>query len=78
MNTTDIEQKVIKIVSEFLGVDESKISAPTNIYDIGADSLDAIEIVMALEDEFEMAMPDEAIEDFETINQMVNYIQQRV
>ncbi|AFZ83765.1 acyl carrier protein [Candidatus Kinetoplastibacterium blastocrithidii TCC012E] len=70
-----IEQRVRKIVSEQLGVGESDISINSSfIDDLGADSLDMVELVMALEDEFETEIPDEDAEKITTVQQAIDYI----
>ena len=67
-----IEQRVKKIVAEQLGVNEAEIKN-----DLGADSLDMVELVMALEDEFETEIPDEEAEKITTVQQAVDYINSR-
>lgn len=70
-----IEQRIIKIVAEELGILESGIKPESHIEnDLDADSLDKIELVMALEDEFEMEIPDEEAEKIETIQHAVDFI----
>ncbi|MBR1779522.1 MAG: acyl carrier protein [Clostridia bacterium] len=70
-----ILNKVKTILSEQFSVDEDKITEETNISeDLGADSLDVVDILMSLEDEFEMEIPDEAVESIKTVGQLVNYI----
>ncbi|AGF49163.1 acyl carrier protein [Candidatus Kinetoplastidibacterium galati] len=70
-----IEQRVRKIVSEQLGVGETDISNDSSfIDDLGADSLDMVELVMALEDEFETEIPDEDAEKITTVQQAIDYI----
>ncbi|WBF65906.1 MAG: acyl carrier protein [Candidatus Kinetoplastibacterium crithidii] len=70
-----IEQRVKKIVAEQLGVNESDIKDNSSfVEDLGADSLDMVELVMALEDEFETEIPDEEAEKINTVQQAVNYI----
>ena len=72
---SDIEERVKKIVVEHLGVDESKIMNDSKfIDDLGADSLDTVELVMALEEEFKTEIPDEEAENINTVNQAVEYI----
>ena len=67
--------KVVDILSNQLGVDKNKISPETNIAsDLGADSLDLVEILMSLEDEFKVSIPDEAIPSIKTVDQLVKYI----
>ena len=71
-----VEQRVKAILAEQLGVDESKISPDTNvIVDLGADSLDLVEVLMSLEDEFNVSIPDEAIAEVKTVKQIVEYIE---
>jgi len=69
------EQKVIEILAKQLRVDAGKISATTNIAtDLGADSLDLVEILMSLEEEFNISIPDEAIPQIVTVADLVKYI----
>lgn len=73
--TDDIESKVKKIVAEHLDVDESKISANASfIDDLGADSLDQVELVMAFEEEFGCEIPDEEAEKIATLEDAVKFI----
>jgi acyl carrier protein len=65
-----IEERVKKIVVEQLGVKEDEVTAN----DLGADSLDTVELVMALEEEFETEIPDEEAEKITTVQQAVDYI----
>jgi acyl carrier protein len=70
-----IEQRVKKIVAEQLGVNEAEIKNESSFLDdLGADSLDMVELVMALEDEFETEIPDEEAEKITTVQQAVDYI----
>lgn len=70
-----IEQRVKKIVAEQLGVNEAEIKNESSfIDDLGADSLDMVELVMALEDEFETEIPDEEAEKITTVQQAIDYI----
>jgi acyl carrier protein len=72
---TSIEERVKKIVAEQLGVSEDEVTPEASfIDDLGADSLDAVELVMALEEEFECEIPDEEAENITTLQQAVNYI----
>ena len=74
---TDIASRVKKIVVEHLGVDEAKATPDASfIDDLGADSLDTVELVMAFEEEFNCEIPDEAAEKILTIQDAINYIQQ--
>ena len=71
----EIQVKVVKIISEQLGKDESEISMRSNfIEDLDADSLDTVELVMALEEEFEVDIPDEAAEKITTVQSAVDFI----
>ena len=71
---SDIEQRVQKIVAEQLGVAEDEIKLESSfVDDLGADSLDTVELVMALEDEFEIEIPDEQAEKITTVQQAVDY-----
>ena len=71
---SDIEQRVKKIVAEQLGVAEDEINLESSfVDDLGADSLDTVELVMALEDEFEIEIPDEQAEKITTVQQAVDY-----
>ena len=71
---SDIEQRVKKIVAEQLGVAEDEIKLESSfVDDLGADSLDTVELVMALEDEFEIEIPDEQAEKITTVQQAVDY-----
>lgn len=75
--TDDIAARVKKIVVEHLGVDEAKATTDASfIDDLGADSLDTVELVMAFEEEFNCEIPDEAAEKILTIQDAINYIQQ--
>lgn len=72
---SSIEERVKKIVAEQLGVKEDEITPEASfVDDLGADSLDTVELVMALEEEFETEIPDEDAEKIETIQDAVNYI----
>jgi acyl carrier protein len=70
-----IEQRVKKIVAEQLGVNEADIKNESAfVDDLGADSLDTVELVMALEDEFECEIPDEEAEKIRTVQQAIDYV----
>ncbi len=70
-----IEQKVIEIISEQMGVDKSEITRETSfINDLNADSLDTVELVMEFEDEFDMSIPDEEAEKIQTVGAAIDYI----
>lgn len=69
--------RVIEIVAEQLGVDKEKITAETSfVNDLGADSLDTVELVMELEEEFDINIPDDAAEKIQTVGEAVKYIQE--
>ena len=72
---SDIEQRVKKIVSEQLGTDADNVKNESSfIDDLGADSLDTVELVMALEEEFGTEIPDEQAEKITTVQQAIDYI----
>ena len=71
----NIEQRVKKIVAEQLGVNEADIKIDSSfVDDLGADSLDTVELVMALEEEFECEIPDEDAEKITTVQQAIDYV----
>jgi len=72
-------EKVKAILSEQFDVEEDKITADTNIADdLGADSLDVVDLLMSIEDEFEIEIPDEEVENIKTVGEMVKYIEDHV
>ena len=73
---SSIEQRVKKIVAEQLGVKEEDIqNGASFVEDLGADSLDTVELVMALEEEFETEIPDEDAESITTVQHAIDYIE---
>jgi acyl carrier protein len=75
VKTSEIEARVKKIVVEQLGVKEEEVTQDASfVDDLGADSLDTVELVMALEEEFETEIPDEEAEKIATIQDAINYI----
>ena len=71
----DVAERVKKIVVEHLGVEESKVTKTASfIDDLGADSLDTVELVMAFEEEFNCEIPDDAAEKILTIKDAIDYI----
>lgn len=79
MSESEIFEKVQKIVAEQLGVDVSEVTPQASFAnDLGADSLDTVELVMALEEEFEIEIPDEAAEEIATVQAAVDYISNKV
>jgi acyl carrier protein len=72
----DIQQKVKDIIVEQLGVDPAQVKPEASfVNDLGADSLDTVELVMALEEAFDTEIPDEDAEKIQTVGQAVEYIQ---
>ena len=75
---SDIEDRVKKIVVEHLGVEESKIQSDSKfIDDLGADSLDTVELVMAFEEKFGIEIPDDAAETIQTVQNAIDYIENK-
>jgi len=75
---SDISDRVRNIVVEHLGVDAGKvIDGASFIDDLGADSLDTVELVMAFEEDFDIEIPDEAAEGIATVGDAVSYIQEK-
>ena len=75
----EIQDKIIKIISEQLGKDETEINMNSNfIEDLDADSLDTVELVMALEEEFEIDIPDDAAETIQTFGDAVKFINEKI
>ena len=71
----DIESKVKEIIVENLGVDAGTVTPQASfVNDLGADSLDTVELVMALEEEFDIEIPDEEAEKIQTVSQAIDYI----
>ncbi len=74
---SDIAERVKKIVVEHLGVDEGKVSEGASfIDDLGADSLDTVELVMAFEEEFSVEIPDDAAEKIQTVGDAIKFIKE--
>ena len=70
-----VEERVKKIVAEQLGVKDEEVTSDASfVDDLGADSLDTVELVMALEEEFDIEVPDEAVESIRTIGDMERYV----
>ena len=71
-----VPERVVDIVAEQLGVEKDKIKLETSfVNDLGADSLDTVELVMELEEEFDINIPDDAAEKIQTVGEAVNYIE---
>lgn len=79
MADTKIRDRVIEIVCEQMGATKEKVTEQTSfINDLGADSLDTVELVMEFEDEFELTIPDEDAEKIQTVGQAVKYIEDKL
>ena len=71
-----IEERVAEIVAEQMGVDKAQITRETSfVNDLGADSLDTVELVMEFEDEFDISIPDEDAEKIQTVGQALDYVE---
>lgn len=78
MTNPTIEERVIKIVCDQMGATADKVTRETSfINDLGADSLDTVELVMEFEDEFEISIPDEDAEKIQTVGNAIDYIQSK-
>lgn len=74
----DISQRVVEIICKQLNVEEDKVKPETNfVNDLGADSLDIVELIMELEEAFSMSIPDEDAEKIRTVAQAIEYIQNK-
>lgn len=75
----DIFEKLKEIIADQLELDADIISLDSHILDdLGADSLDVVDLIMSIEDEFGVEVPDEALEEIRTIEDMVKYLEDRV
>ena len=71
-----IEEQVINVVAEQLAVDKEKITRATSfVNDLGADSLDTVELIMELEEEFDLMIPESAAEQIQTVGQAIDFIE---
>lgn len=71
-----VQERVIDIVAEQLGVEKEKIKSESNfVNDLGADSLDTVELVMELEEEFDISIPDDAAEKISTVGEAISHIE---
>jgi len=76
-DTKKIEERVIEIVCEQMGASRDKITPETSfIQDLGADSLDTVDLVMEFEDEFDLNIPDEDAEKIQTVGDAIKYIEE--
>ena len=74
----NVNSKVKKIVADHLGIDEEKVTEEASfIDDLGADSLDTVELVMAFEEKFGIEIPDDAAETIQTVQNAIDYIQSK-
>lgn len=74
MSSGSIEERVIRIVHEQMGIPTEKITLESSFIDLGADSLDTVELVMEFEDEFDLNIPDDDAEKIQTVGDAVKYI----
>ena len=71
-----VEAKVIEVVAEQLGVDKDKITRDTSfVNDLGADSLDTVELIMELEEEFDTTIPESTAEQIQTVGQAIEFLE---
>ena len=71
-----IFEKLKDIIAEQLSVDADEVTMDSNIQDdLGADSLDVVDLITTIEDEFDLSIPDEAVEDIKTVGDIVNYVE---
>ncbi|HCC48469.1 MAG TPA: acyl carrier protein [Elusimicrobia bacterium] len=76
--TENLEERVKKIITEQLAVDAAEVTPQAQfVQDLGADSLDTVELVMALEEEFDIEIPDEDAEKIKTVGMAVDYIKEK-
>ena len=69
-------EKLKSLIAEQLSVDEDEVTTEANIHDdLGADSLDVVDLITTIEDEFDISIPDEAVEEIKTVGDIVNYIE---
>jgi acyl carrier protein len=75
----NVAEKIKQIVSEQLGVDEGEVTPTASfVDDLGADSLDTVELVMAFEEAFEIEIPDEEAEKIRTVQDAISYVEKKV
>ena len=74
--SNDIAKRIKNIVADHLGVDESKVTDLACFDDLGADSLDSVELIFAFEDEFECKIPDDSVAHIVTVKDAINLIEQ--
>ncbi len=77
MSVENVQERVKNIIMEKLGVDADEVKPEAQfVNDLGADSLDTVEIVMALEEEFDIEIPDEKAEKIKTVGEVISYIEE--
>ena len=75
----DIQERVVAIIVDILGVDQSEVNPEASFTnDLGADSLDTVELIMEFEKEFNIAIPDDQAENISTVGEAIKYIQEHV
>lgn len=73
---SDVKEKIIAIVVDKLGVDESEVTVDASFTnDLGADSLDTVELIMEFEKEFNISIPDDQAENIQTVGQAISYLE---
>ena len=76
---SDVKSKVISIIVDKLGVDEGEVASESSFTnDLGADSLDTVELIMEFEKEFNIAIPDEQAENIQTVGEAITYIEENM
>lgn len=71
----EIRERTIEVIHEQLAVEKNKVTDEVTLLELGMDSLDLVELVMDLEDEFDINIPDEAAEKFSTVKDVLGYVQ---
>ncbi|MFQ5414489.1 MAG: acyl carrier protein [Phycisphaerae bacterium] len=75
----DIEDKIVQIVSDQMSVDKNEVTMKTSfVNDLNADSLDIVELVMEIEDEFDLSIPDEEAEKLKSVGEAVQYVTKKL
>ena len=75
----DVQERVIEIIAEQMGIGKEQVTPEKSITnDLGADSLDAVELVMELEEEFDITIPDEDAEKIKTVGEAVSYVKEHI
>lgn len=76
---SDIKERVFKIITDKLGVEASEVTMEASFTnDLGADSLDTVELIMEIEKEFDLSIPDEEAENIQTVGQCIEHLQKAV